>query len=130
MAPDTEPHRSAVEAPATTLVLNDRFIASIGEERLTEYVDTVVDLARRAKGGATPEVTEQLSSTLAAHGFPIPPIEAERLAEQLIRADGRQIAITRGDGSVLHGPGPGIGDAEPPVVGTEDPEDPDRPAYS
>lgn len=116
--------------PATTLVLNDRFIESIGEERLGDYVTTLVNLAAQAKGGSTVEVTRQLSDILAAHGYPIPPIEAERLAEQLIRANGRDISITRGDGTVLHGPHHTIGDFDPPVVGSADPEDPDRPLYS
>lgn len=130
MASETAPHSDASEQPATTLVLNDRFIESIGEDRLRDYVTTVVGLAAQAKGGSTPEVTRQLSETLDAHGFPIPPIEAERLAEQLIRADGREIAITRGDGRVLHGDRPDIGSSEPPVVGTEDPESDQRPTYS
>ncbi len=112
MAPETPPRRDAVEAPATTIVLNDRFITHIGEGRLPDYVRTLVGLARDAKGGKTVEVTKRLSATLASHGYPIPPIEAERLAEQLIRADGRTIAITRGDGTVLHGPGGTIGETE------------------
>lgn len=118
------------ERVASTIILNDRFIQSIGEDRLRVYVEILTDLAHRAVGGSTREVTKLLRHTLDSHGFPIPPIEAERLAEQLIRAGGAHVSITRGDGHVLSGPHPGVPLAEPEVDGDDDPEHQDRPRFS
>lgn len=128
--PSAHDDHGVAERAASTIILNDRFIQSIGEDRLHVYVETLMDLAHRAVGGSTREVTTLVRHTLDSHGFPIPPIEAERLAEQLIRADGAHVSITRGDGHVLSGPHPGVPLAEPPVGGADDPEHPDRPRYS
>lgn len=125
----TDTTRDSMTAGAL-FVLNQPFVEAIGHERVDEYVALVVAMAGQAVGRSANEFTKELSAQLDAHSFPTSHIEAERMAEQLIAADGRDISITLGDGRVLHGPHPGIVEADPDVRGTEDPEADDRPVFS
>lgn len=111
------------------IVLNDAAFA--GREAVeTRHVAALEAIDHRAQGLTDEaEVARIVQEELDTAGLEIPPVQRDRIVEQIIRG-GPLVAVSRDDGTVV------LGDADPadlqsaqPPAGA-DPAHPDRPSYS
>lgn len=112
-----------------TLTLNERFVERLGPQGVRDYVEAVVSTARDGQGRGLDVVTELLRERLDAIGVDLPDYSYGLTAEQLLRATDGELAIMLDDGTVLYGVARQV-PKDPAVLGTDDPESPDRPTYT
>lgn len=116
--------------PTTTLVLNAPFVERVGEQGVAAYVEVIEQAATTSRGRGLHEVADELQQAFESRGIVLPDMSYQRTAEQLTDPERGEVVVVTNDGRVLSGPpGSAIHEVDP-VVGTSDPEDPDRPVYS
>lgn len=110
------------------LVLDERFITSLEEEQQRHYLDVLL----RAASGVHDDVDELagiISEDFERLGFPMPPVQAKMIAEQLFGAQDARLDIVTTGGDLLAQQDGVVG--VPERHGSAgDPEHPDRPFIS
>ena len=128
--PDTNPREHARADRGVTIVLSTPFVERIGEEGLAAYAAAISDLAAM-RDHSVGDLADAFRERLDAAGIQLPETSYQRTAEQIHGARGTEVSLATDSGRVLFGdPEATAPEKDPDVEGTEDPDHPDRPAYS
>lgn len=124
---EPESHRDVPRG--LTLTLNTAFVERVGPEGVKAYCETIQALASGPRDDVD-AIGGELRRRLDAAGIQLAEPSYEITAEQIAESDGI-VSVVTDDGQVLFGDRYAAApEARPDVAGTEDPDHPDRPAYS
>lgn len=124
---EPESHRDVPRG--LTLTLNTAFVERTGAAGVQAYCETIQALAAGPRDDVD-AIASELRRRLDAAGVQLAEPSYDITAEQIAESDG-VVSVVTDEGKVLFGdPYAAAPEARPGVEGTEDPDHPDRPAYS
>lgn len=130
MEPDSSAaqHDTSALPPGRVLVLDERFVESLDDQQLRDYLTILT----RAASGAHEDV-EELASLLTGEfdhlELPMPPVQAKMIAEQIFGVQDARLDIVTTGGELLAQKDGVSGVPERPGSAA-DPEHPNRPFIS
>lgn len=125
----TEPAHHRDVARGVTLTLNTPFVERIGPDGVAAYCAAIQALAAGPRDDVD-AIAAELRRRLDAAGIELSDRSYGITAEQIAESDGVVSVVTDGGQVLLGDRYAAAPEARPDVQGTEDPDHPDRPAYS